>query len=366
MVYVLLALLTLAVAGCDSGGSHAVSEPDPRAAEREEPPRLFSPESVWNERLGSRTRPDPRSRALVNELLRQVSEEREARHGPWIGIGKASTPIYRVSRDQRAVEVELDSKIPKGPSRAFAAVPLPADARPADGPDAQLTVWQPASDRLWEFFGMSRQADGWHARWGGAIDRVSHSVGYFTSDAWPGARWYWGATATSLPIAAGVMTVEELRRGRIEHALALNLKRVRAGVFSWPAQRSDGETEHPDAIPEGARFRLDPKLDIASLRLPRATEGVALAAQRYGLIVRDKSSTVALYAEDPAPYRRDPYPAILGPVYPGDVGRLLDRFPWHRLQLVRMRLCGERTQRQLAEARDRGTGECLERGGLDY
>ena len=39
---------------------------------------------------------------------------------------------------------------------------------------------------------------------------------------------------------------------------------ARAGVFSWPAQRTDGLLDSPDAIPEGARFRLDPNLDIAS------------------------------------------------------------------------------------------------------
>jgi hypothetical protein len=360
----ILALLALGVAGCDSGGAPEAAQSDPRPAAR--PLRLFSPASVWNARLGSRTELDPRSDALVEELLRQVREEREARHGPWIGIGKSSTPIYRVPPDQPRVAVQLDSEIPRGPAQAFAAVPLPGDARPAAGADSHLTVWQASRDRLWEFFGMTRQADGWHARWGGAIDRVSESPGYFTSEAWPGARWYWGATATSLPVAAGVMTVRELRRRRIEHALALSIKRVRAGVFAWPAQRSDGVTDDPEAIPEGARFRLDPRLDLASLRLPPVAEAIAHAAQRYGMIVRDKSTTVAFYAEDPLPYSRDPYPAILGADYPGDVGRLLDRFPWRRLQLVRMSLCRERSQRQLAEARDRGTGECLRRNGLDY
>jgi hypothetical protein len=161
-----------------------------------------------------------------------------------------------------------------------------------------------------------------------------------------------------------VITIDELRRRRIDHALALNLKRVRAGAFSWPAQRSDGQTTGEDQIPEGARFRLDADLDIDTLRLHPATAAIARAAQLYGLIVRDKSTTVALYAEDPTPYRHDPYLDLLAPYYPGRLNRLLQRFPWHRLQLLKLRLCPQRTPDQLRAARDHATGECTPRGEI--
>jgi hypothetical protein len=300
--------------------------------------RLFSPLSFWNAPVPNNAALDPRSPQLVAELLRQVDEEEQARHGPWIGTRNASTPIYRVSKDQPTIRVRLDSHIPHSPREAFRAVPLPRDARPAAGADGELTVWQPATDKLWEFFQLARRGDSWHARWGGAIRHVSRSPGYYTRGSWPGARAYWGATATSLPVAGGVMTVAELRRGRIDHALALNIKRARAGVYSWPAQRTDGETPGEDAIPEGARFRLDPQLDVNGLHLPRLTLLLARAAQRYGMVVRDKSSTVAFYAEDPSRFPRDPYRRLFGPDYPGELNLLLERFPWERLQLLQMRL----------------------------
>ncbi len=183
--------------------------------------------------------------------------------------------------------------------RAFEKVPLPEDAEPAPGVDGHLTVWQPATDKLWEFFQMRREADGWHASWGGAIQHVSQSAGYYTRASWPGGQSYWGATGTSLPVAGGVITVGELSRGSIDHALALNIPEVRAGEFSWPAQRSDGESRAPDAIPEGARFRLDPRLDLGRLDLPPVVLAIARAAQRYGIVLRDRSSTVAFYAEFP-------------------------------------------------------------------
>ena len=63
---------------------------------------------------------------------------------------------------------------------AFDAVPIPANAQPAAGSDAEMTIWQPSTDKLWEFFQMQKEADGWHAAWGGAIDNVSQSPGYYT------------------------------------------------------------------------------------------------------------------------------------------------------------------------------------------
>jgi hypothetical protein len=36
--------------------------------------------------------------------------------------------------------------------QTFESVPIPANAVPASGPDVHMTVWQPFTDRLWEFF----------------------------------------------------------------------------------------------------------------------------------------------------------------------------------------------------------------------
>jgi hypothetical protein len=267
------------------------------------------------------------------------------RRGPWIGTLKSSTPIYRVPADQPPVRVALDDPTAHwraGLQSAFEAVPLPADAVPAAGADAHLTLWQPATDKLWEFFRLRKQEDGWHASWGGAMRNVSSSPGYYTNDSWPGSGWFWGATATSLPVAGGVITIDELRRGRIDHALALNIPEVRADAHSWPAQRSDGLTESATAIPEGARFRVDPTLDLDRLSLAPPARAIVRAAQRYGIVVRDKSSTVAFYAEDPTPTGGDPYPAVLGSLYPNHLNKLLAAFPWDRLLLLKMRLCPRR------------------------
>ncbi len=190
---------------------------------------------------------------------------------------------------------------------------------------------------MWELFGAVRRPDGWHARWGGAMQRVSQSPGYYTPSAWPGAAYTWGATATSLPVAGGTVVAAELHAGRIDHALAIALPSPRAGEFAWPAQRSDG-TGGPREIPEGARLRLDPQLDVASLDLPPLTLMLARAAQRYGMIVRDQTHrAVGLYFEDPTPSGRDhPYRSVFAGMSSNEV---LTAFPWGHLQVLRMQLC---------------------------
>lgn len=317
----------------------ASARPAPAVAATAPTGRLFAPTSFWNRRLPAAEAVDPSSPALVGALAVEVQRERQAGIGPWIGTGSGSTPLYRVERHQARGRVDLADGGLRGRrtlQRALASVPIPRGARPDPGGDRHLTIWQPSTDSLWELFGAYHDRSGWHARWGGAIRRVSESPGYYTAAAWPGATRNWGATASSLPVIGGTMLLDELRRGRIDHALAINLPAPRAGVFAWPAQRTDG-TGPPTALPEGARLRLDPALDLTSLHLPKLTQMIALAAQRYGLVVRDQTHhAISLFGEVPTAGSANAY----RPYYRGRTpGELLARFPWDRLQVLQMHLC---------------------------
>ena len=166
-----------------------------------------------------------------------------------------------------------------------------------------MVVWQPSTDTMWEFWRARRMCDGWHARYGGRMTNVSTNPGYYTD---PNPRW--GATATSLPLLGGLMRLDELDAGRIDHALALALPEITARAFSWPAQRTDGASQPRNAIPAGHALphRPEPRprhdRDVAD----RAHDG--RAAQRYGMVVRDGGGAVAFYAEDPTPTGPEPVP----------------------------------------------------------
>jgi hypothetical protein len=307
-----------------------------RAPIRSSPPecgRFFAPDSVWNRRLSDDAAIDPLSDALVAELRRQVEQNYQAGFGPEINAHEYGVPIYTVPKTQRTTRVTVDQTgaHTRELRDAFAAVPLPPEARPAQGTDRHLVVWQPETDTMWEFWNLRRRSDRWVASWGGRMRRVSRNRGYFTPTS-SGVEW--GATGTGLPLVGGLITVAELQQGRIEHALAFALPEARANVWVTPAQRTDGKLDSPNAIPEGARFRLDPALNLNELELPRLTRLIAEAVQRYGMVLRDQAGVVAFYGEDPAAAGADPYRELLAG---GSAADALRAFPWDRLQLLKMR-----------------------------
>ncbi|MFL5867957.1 MAG: hypothetical protein ACJ766_12745 [Thermoleophilaceae bacterium] len=288
------------------------------------PARPFSPDSFWNAPLGSGAPIDPDSPGLVADLVDQVR-----RYGPWINTYQYSSPVYRVPAGQPRVKVILDTRYAPL-QEGFASVPLPANAQPARGNDRHLVVWQPSTDSMWEFFKLQHLADGWHARWGGRMTGVSRNPGYFPAPT--------GATATGLPLLGGLITLDEMKQGHIDHALDICLVRTRQSFWSWPAQRTDGWIASAAAIPEGTRFRLDPALDLSRLRLPRVTRMIAEAAQRYGIVVRDKGGAVSFYAEDPVPTGSNPYGGPGGYFQGRYPSQLLQSFPWDRLQVLKLDL----------------------------
>ena len=279
------------------------------------PGRPFAPDSVWNRPLRDRAPVSPDSRAYVTELVRQVDD-----YGPWINTYAYSVPVYLVPAGQRTTHVTLDTW---GPDlqQAFDAVPLPPGARPAKGNDEQLTVWQPSTNRMWDFWKLHRVHGHWHARWGGEMQNVSNNPGYFIH------HRPWGATGTGLPLLGGLITFADLREGHINHALAVSLVEAAPRYWAWPAQRTDGDVFTPGVaqIPEGTRFRLDPHLKIAALHLPRLIRMMAVAAQRYGIIVRDKGGAVSFYGQAPSTGGANPWGPALQGHYPNNLLRL---FPW--------------------------------------
>ena len=324
-------------AGTDSAGGDGTSSAGSAGGDGDLtnpgwPGNPFSPTSFWNAALAATAPLDPNSQAYVNELVRQVKAYR-----PWMNTTSYSVPVYVVGADQPTVHVTLDSWGPDLQA-AFDAVPIPDNAKAAAGSDEHMVVWQPTTDKMWEFFEMHQESDGWHASWGGEMDNVSTNPGYFTHE---GQSTNWGATATGLPLLGGLVTAADLERGYINHALAISLVETDKGSWSWPAQRTDGNNWSPGItpIPEGTRFRLDPTLNLASINLPPIDRMLAQAAQRYGMVVRDQAGSVNFYGQDPVSMPSSPWPAAFDNQYPNEV---LEQFPWSHLQVLKTQLscCG--------------------------
>ena len=325
--FVILAVCAAVVlVGC--GSSH---KPVARSAL---PFRFFSAQSFWNQLLATDTPIDPDSARMVAGLNAEVHREEVRGNGPWLDITTDGVPVIRVPDDQPTVPVKLNHAPDAALAAAWRSVPLPSRAQPSEG-DHDLAVWQPGANRMWEFFQLHHTSAGWEAEWGGAMKDVSSNPGVYGPSAWAGAQPYWGVTAGSLPLVGGAMTVAQLQAGDIDHALALAIPDTRAGAYASPAERSDGVIDSPDAIPEGARLRLDPNLNITSLHLPPFTRLIVEAAQRYGIVVRDTAGVVSFIAEDPADKNFTVFRRLAQGLYPN---RLLAQFPWSHLQVVKMNL----------------------------
>ena len=307
------------------------------------PFRFFSSRSFWNKRLPTRARVDRRSAAIMSVFVAEVASEEVTERGPSIDTARWSVPIYTVPAGQPMVKVALAN-----PARAVAlrsawgSVPLPANAHPATGTDGHLVVWQPSTDRLWEFWRLSHATEGWQAVWGGAMRNVSSNPGVYGPEAWPGSVASWGGSASSLSLAGGIITFEDLERGVINHALVIAIPNVRAGVHSSPAQRDDGTSHNVLSLPEGAHLRLDPSLDLNALHLPRLTLMIARAAQRYGIFVRSRGAVVDFYGQDPVPTGVEPYAGPSGYFEGKRANQLMAAFPWTHLQLLKMHLHSDR------------------------
>jgi hypothetical protein len=309
------------------------------------PFRFFSPTSFWNEELPTNAPLDASSTAIMGAFGEEIAKEEASTKQPTINTTAWSVPFYTVPADQPLIKVTqtfpYGGKLNAALQTAWEAVPLPPGAQPAAGTDEHLVVWQPSTNKLWEFWHLEKTEEGWQAKWGGAIDNESADSGAYGPEAWSGAQTGWGASASSLSIAGGLMTLEDLEKGQINHALAMALPDVREGVYASPAERTDGVDAEPLSLPEGAHLRLDPNLDLATLHLPKVTMMMAEAAQRYGIVVRDKAANVAFYGEDPIPTGANPYIGAHGFYEGKSAQRILEAFPWSHLQLLKMELHNE-------------------------
>lgn len=132
-----------------------------------------------------------------------------------------------------------------------------------------------------------------------------------------------------------MVRLDEIQRGVIDHALALQSDNVCARVFRAPAIKTDGDSDRPDCVPEGARLRLDPTIDLDLLDLPPAQRAIARAFQVYGGYVVDMGGAPLSISFELAPDADGMYP---GAVY-RDAGLRWDydglgRIPWDGLQLL--------------------------------
>ncbi len=250
--------------------------------------RPYADDSPWNLKIGPNAEYERSGKELIRSL-KGVFGCDPYRYTFPVYIVSTDTPPRKVSLTGRYFEVRDDSFV--DPQRhPTVRIPIPDDAVSARGTDAHLVLWNPVTGDEWGFWKARRRPTG---------DWVAVN-GYHYNTRWSGVPPLgFGSRGAGVPYQCGLVRPWELRRGRIDHALALGINDP-APTHVYPATKSDGSNLRLLSLPEGARLQLDPTLterDFDRWGLSPPGKVVARALQEYGMIVVDGSGHPKVYME---------------------------------------------------------------------
>ena len=241
------------------------------------------------------------------------------------------SPVYNADVSTPRATVTVTKNWGANPFAGL-AVPMPAAMAPSSGSDGHASVIDWATGRIFEFWQLKKiDATHWTASWGQVTPDVFAGIGNERI----GAASSKGSGMSEL---AGLIRAREIRAGVIDHALEFSSDAVTPSVFRFPANKSDGTNmagmPANMTIPEGARIRLDPTVNLDAI--PGITRGeliVGKALQRYGAFCSDQGGArLALGFESPAgDPAGDPYPSA---GFAWDYYHL-SHIPWTKLQVLR-------------------------------
>ena len=300
--------------------------------------KATSPRSFFREPLRPDQPLDPDSDRYVAELNRLG----ELPSGRFINTRKWTSPIVVAPHDAPQYNVIADSYngvARRQRSYSFTKVPIPNGAIQSPGGDGWITIHQPTTDRLWEFWKFYRDARGrWHATAGRRYDKYSQSTGRRPNDTAGTNSPETGTGGAGLALPGGMITLKDLERiragGRLDHALAFCAPGIKAGAFRFPATSNhDGRLKRRHALPYGIAFRLPAAYDVDSIENPLARE-LARAVRDYGMYLRDYGGSVAFYGE--MAQGRSPWPGIFS-FFAADERTVMNLLPWDSMQAIRPR-----------------------------
>jgi hypothetical protein len=269
-----LALAALVLLACLGVAAMAPARPLPSAPHCP----IFPRSSQWNQRVDKLPKLS-NSDAMVAAVGASRPSPADFGSGLYNG-GPIGIPYTTVSKAQKRVPVSFDysDESDKGP------YPLPANApieggRNSDG-DRHVIVVDRSRCRLFEIFDAHPQAGG--SRWTAG----SGAIWSLRSNRLRPRTWT-SADAAGLPILPGLARYDEVRRGRIDHALRITVPRTRK-AFIYPARHFASSETDPNLPAMGQRVRLKRSFDVS--RFPRQSRVVLRALQRYGALVADNGS----------------------------------------------------------------------------
>ncbi len=160
--------------------------------------------------------------------------------------------------------------------------PIPANA-PIEGGasstgDRHVLVLQQGTCKLYELYRAFPNGAGWNADSGAKWDLVTGAL--------RPAGWT-SADAAGLPILPGLVRYDEVKSGKITHALRFTVSQTQRG-YILPATHWASSSTDPNLLPMGARLRLRADFDLSGYTGDARV--ILEALKKYGMIVADNGS----------------------------------------------------------------------------
>jgi hypothetical protein len=259
--------------------------------------RPFSDNSPWNQKIPENPKIDPNSNELIDDFA--------SRGSIYINMNEWSIPVYFVNSDTTPKYIVHDSR--KGIyGKGFSfprQIPIPANAVPSppEGGDNHLCIIDKAKNLEWGMW-WARKSE--NNEWSTGLGAVTDLNGTGVAEPWYAVEREFDshrARASGFPLIAGLVRVEEIKVGKIEHALVFAYDHCRSEFFIPPASTAQATTQNiknTSGIPMGGRIQLDPKYDIENSGLSESGKIIAKALQEYGAYCGDYAGANVIYAEN--------------------------------------------------------------------
>ncbi len=144
--------------------------------------------------------------------------------------------------------------------------------------DRHAIVVNAENCQLYELYDLRKNGKKWTAGSGATWSLNSNRL---RPDTWT------SADAAGLPILPGLLRYNEVKAGRVDHAIRFTAPRT-AARHIWPARHSAGVGSAKSRPPMGARFRL--KKGFKAKGYSKDTKVVIKAMKKYGLVLADNGS----------------------------------------------------------------------------
>jgi len=247
---------------------------------------VFPPDNLWNIPVADWP-VHPRSKQIVAT----VGTEKPLRYNPDMGF-------VVVPPDQKKVDVKLSAyseESDKGPFPVPDEVPIegwPASfkrndklkkltledvqrGKPDLEADRHALVVDPVNRKLYEFYRLTRTDKGWTAEQSSVFDLASNKL---RPDGWT------SSDAAGLPIFPAVVRYDELKRGVIDHALRVTVRKSQR-AYVYPATHFASKLTDKDLPRMGERMRL--RKDFDTSKFSAEVKVILEALKTYGMIVAD-------------------------------------------------------------------------------